>query len=445
MPDLHRNDAASTIDLPQTVPMVAPKGVEGGYPQAVQKQADLTPHIRQITDIPQSEPPTQTAPPPRAIPSPAAPPPQPSGQMESLPPVLSAALPERPVPPIPFKQPTTATPDASTSPDKWPAVTALAEPTLSPHLRLTTSPAPAPPLPVPIETTPLERSSAPAGQIGLQQQITVERDFWQFVVAVPVVQQGLKPVSTPAIPSPQPLPDTAQTQGLEPILTGKNVSNIALTAASQGATPLETVPSQPSPAHIEASLPVPTPAHLTTKPDQSLPAAVMTPETTLPAMATLPPDGSGFHHMPPDTGPEPGRAPVQIVHSAVLAEGQRLLSAPPDGPVTLTLSPQELGTLHFVVQETENGLHLHLTVDQPATLDLLRKQGDLLISDLRQAGFHNASLSFAGQEGQSNGHRHEDAPNPAPVASPYRDGDLPDTSNPLPPSAPAGGTLNLRL
>jgi flagellar hook-length control protein FliK len=115
---------------------------------------------------------------------------------------------------------------------------------------------------------------------------------------------------------------------------------------------------------------------------------------------------------PPETKDTSARAAAPSVQTTVLAEAQRLALAVSDGPVVLTLSPEELGTLRFVVQQTELGLHLHLTVDQPATLDLLRRQGDQILSELRQSGFHNASFSFAGNDGQSGRHPQKDLPHP---------------------------------
>ena len=72
-----------------------------------------------------------------------------------------------------------------------------------------------------------------------------------------------------------------------------------------------------------------------------------------------------------------------------------------EGIVSVTLAPVELGALRFEVTSRGEGLHLHLTVDAAATLDLLRRQGDQILAELRQAGFAQASLSFAPGGGQS--------------------------------------------
>ncbi|WGV15244.1 flagellar hook-length control protein FliK [Fuscovulum ytuae] len=72
-----------------------------------------------------------------------------------------------------------------------------------------------------------------------------------------------------------------------------------------------------------------------------------------------------------------------------------------EGIVSVTLAPVELGALRFEVTSRGEGLHLHLMVDAAATLDLLRRQGDQILAELRQAGFAQASLSFAPGGGQS--------------------------------------------
>lgn len=83
-----------------------------------------------------------------------------------------------------------------------------------------------------------------------------------------------------------------------------------------------------------------------------------------------------------------------VNQAPLAAEVVRLIQAIPDGPVVLTLSPRDLGTLQFEVTQTDRGLHIQLAVDKPETFDLLRRQADELLADLRQAGFSGASLSF---------------------------------------------------
>lgn len=144
---------------------------------------------------------------------------------------------------------------------------------------------------------------------------------------------------------------------------------------------------------------------------------------------------------PQKDDPAPSRAVTAPL--PLTAEILRLVPTTPNGPVTLTLRPEELGTLRFEVTQTEHGLHIHLSVEQPQTLDLLRRQGEQLLADLRQAGFAGASLSFAGEGAQ-------DAPpqqREQPQESLYPSGTTPgrDNASLHPPRLAPPGTLDLRL
>jgi hypothetical protein len=177
--------------------------------------------------------------------------------------------------------------------------------------------------------------------------------------------------------------------------------------------PAGNLPSSPAPTNIWQAAPWPSasPAHTDGSTAPQPPAYGQSNETAQSApVLTLP---------PPETKDSPARAATLSVLTAVVAEAQRLAVQTPHSPVVLTLAPEELGTLCFLVRETEQGLHLHLTVDQPATLDLLRRQGDQILSELRQSGFQNASFSFAGNDGQQGRNPQEDlsssiAPPPDP-------------------------------
>lgn len=66
------------------------------------------------------------------------------------------------------------------------------------------------------------------------------------------------------------------------------------------------------------------------------------------------------------------------------------------GPVTVTLSPDELGTLRFEMHGRGEAIHVALVVERPETLDLLRRHAEQLAGEFRQAGFAGASFSFSG-------------------------------------------------
>lgn len=123
--------------------------------------------------------------------------------------------------------------------------------------------------------------------------------------------------------------------------------------------------------------------------------------------------------------------PAQIVH---------LLQASPDGPVRLMLRPDDLGALRFELTRTAEGLHIHLAVDQPATLDLLRRHSDQILAEMRASGFAGTSLSYSGG-GQDTSPRGGSSP---PQAAAYIPPDpSPTPTHPVRGSASCG--LDLRL
>ncbi len=66
------------------------------------------------------------------------------------------------------------------------------------------------------------------------------------------------------------------------------------------------------------------------------------------------------------------------------------------GPVELVLSPAELGQLRFEIQHRGDQVQIVLSAERPETLDLLRRNSEQLLADLRNAGFAGASLAFGG-------------------------------------------------
>ncbi len=115
----------------------------------------------------------------------------------------------------------------------------------------------------------------------------------------------------------------------------------------------------------------------------------------------------------------------------------------PDGPVELSLQPEELGRLKLSFTGGEAGLHVLITAERPETLDMMRRHIDLLAQEMRRLGHEGAQFSFAGGEsafGRQAGHGGE-ARNVGWIG----EGD--GTSAPVPsgPPAPRIGTAGLDL
>ena len=83
---------------------------------------------------------------------------------------------------------------------------------------------------------------------------------------------------------------------------------------------------------------------------------------------------------------------LETIVAAARALGER--------PVELTLNPEELGRVRMTLHATDSGMAVQLIVERPETLDLLRRNIDLLAGDLRQMGYERLSFAFSNDQGQ---------------------------------------------
>jgi hypothetical protein len=82
------------------------------------------------------------------------------------------------------------------------------------------------------------------------------------------------------------------------------------------------------------------------------------------------------------------------------------------GTVELSLSPEELGRVRLRLHPSEAGLSVTITAERPETLDLLRRNIDLLARDFREIGYEGTQFEFAqGGQGWQDG---QDGPDPGP-------------------------------
>jgi len=194
-------------------------------------------------------------------------------------------------------------------------------------------------------------------------------------------------------------------------------------AAQQGSPPaVATVTSAPNlPGVTTPDVPATDPASLVSMP----PADGLRALQPAPAHAA-PLTSVQFVALPPETAP----AIVQAV------------SQTGTNTVELVLKPEDLGKLRFEVTQNGDQIRIHLTVERPETLDLLRRNADQLLSEFRQAGYGGATLSFGqwGQGGQQNQPAAPAASPAAPTPSALRD---PQTASTQPSSSGSG--LDLRL
>lgn len=73
------------------------------------------------------------------------------------------------------------------------------------------------------------------------------------------------------------------------------------------------------------------------------------------------------------------------------------MTAMPDRPVEIALSPEELGRVRMVITTTDGTVSLQVVAERPETVELMRRHADLLAQDLRQLGFDQLDFRFSGQ------------------------------------------------
>ncbi|WP_226779894.1 flagellar hook-length control protein FliK [Oceaniglobus trochenteri] len=112
------------------------------------------------------------------------------------------------------------------------------------------------------------------------------------------------------------------------------------------------------------------------------------------------------------------------------------------GPVEVSLSPEELGRVRMTLVSSDQGLVLSITADRSETLALLRRNADLLATDLHDLGFENLSFQFGSNS------REQEA---RTARTPHRDVEqivtFDEATAPVRPSPVRGATdrLDLRL
>lgn len=82
-------------------------------------------------------------------------------------------------------------------------------------------------------------------------------------------------------------------------------------------------------------------------------------------------------------------SPPVVTHSPDVASGQGT-----DRQIELRLDPVELGAVSIVLQGNEDALVVRITAERPDTLDLMRRNSDQLLAELRAAGIGDAQMSF---------------------------------------------------
>ncbi|MGR3514789.1 MAG: flagellar hook-length control protein FliK [Paracoccaceae bacterium] len=89
------------------------------------------------------------------------------------------------------------------------------------------------------------------------------------------------------------------------------------------------------------------------------------------------------------SAPEPAAA--KSVVNQVMQQFTRVSG---DNSVELRLHPEELGRVRLTMLPTETGMSIQISADRNETLDLLRRNIEMLANDLKREGFQDMSFSF---------------------------------------------------
>jgi hypothetical protein len=147
-------------------------------------------------------------------------------------------------------------------------------------------------------------------------------------------------------------------------------------------------------------------------------------------------------HTPPGTA-QPAAMARQIVEA--LGPAPATTAAAQAGSIELSLSPQELGSVRMVFSGGEGALIVQIAAERPETHELLRRNAELLLQDLRDAGHAGVTLHFAsGQDRQQHfGETADPAENPRTGDEPRDVVAVPAIASARTPGAT--GRLDLRL
>lgn len=74
-----------------------------------------------------------------------------------------------------------------------------------------------------------------------------------------------------------------------------------------------------------------------------------------------------------------------------------------DGSIEVKLSPEELGRVRLALTPGEANIVVHISVERPETLELIRRNIEMFAQTLRQEGFSNPDFSFEHSGGEASG------------------------------------------
>lgn len=308
-----------------------------------------------------------------------------------------------------------------------------------------------PPSPLPVATQPAAPASgapvvspkpASAG-FPISRQAAAELRFLDRLVLPAAPQPADQPLAAPragapwgkraAVPAPAP-PMPALSGAPEPAAVTADPMAPADAALEVAEEPAD-LASPPGPVDPEG------PAAPALPPAQTapLPVAAGADQGPAPLAGLTEVAATGRSPDLPAVAPLPAPPPAEVVTRQV---AERIATLGADR-AEVQLSPAELGRLRFEITQRGESVQVVISAERAETLDLLRRNGDQLLVELRSMGFSGSALNFGAWGGRSSGAEPPPPQESEPLVAPE-----PIVAAPLTTRAPAradGRGLDLRL
>lgn len=112
--------------------------------------------------------------------------------------------------------------------------------------------------------------------------------------------------------------------------------------------------------------------------------------------------------------------------------------------IDLSLDPPELGRIEIQMEVAESGMRATLAAERVATSEIIRRQAEVLVQQLDDAGFDNVSLDFR-DFGSGGGEKQSQEPEPNMSGSTVVRDSVPDRPSPTHRRSPADAGMDIRL
>lgn len=149
------------------------------------------------------------------------------------------------------------------------------------------------------------------------------------------------------------------------------------------------------------------------------------------------------------TGSAPTVTPHQETARAVMVQLAHSMRANADRAIELRLHPEELGHVRMTFSTDHGGLSVTLTADRSETLDLLRRNIDMLGDELRRIGYGTVDFSFGDDSHQRGGEAEPwssgEASGALPESNPDHDHTEETKARATRGLAPAHGGVDMRI